>query len=588
MTTATEPIAKPVTPETPKVPPKPALKKEGPARRIAIWAIAIVILGGVGYWTYGKLRASPPAKMITAKVAKGDIVETVSASGSITAQTGAEVHIGAQISGRIKRLTTDVGSYIKAGQVVVELDLPDLRAQLDQANAALALAETKYAQQVSGVGQVRTQTASSLDVASQAVLSARQKLVVAEANAKLQAQQTPTDIKKASTALTTAQSVLAQTKAGADLQITTAKEAVIQAQANATNSAVALKRAQSLYDQGFTAAADLDLAKSQDGVFQSQVRSATHNVEIVQQKMTADLQASSDAVASAQAVLEAARMETQTVVARNADVRDAAASVRQAEANLDAAHGNTANDTLKSQDVTAALDAVKQATAQVAYNQAQMDKSFIRSPISGTVLQLAAQQGETVSAGLSTQTLLIVADLKRLEVDAFVDETDIGKVAIGQVAKCTVNAFPGQTFTGKVSKVASGSTIQQAVVTYDVTIAIEDPKHVLKPDMTAAVSIETGHLKDVLVIPSFAVQAAVVGSTVNVFKTVNGQDKAVSTPIVTGGTDGTNIEVKSGLKEGDVVILAGAVTTPTKSASSSPFGQQGGGGPRGGGGGRGG
>ena len=555
--------------------------KRGPAKKIAIWISVLVVIGLVGFWTWGKLHKAPDAKLITTKIARGDLVETVSATGSITAQTGAEVHIGSQIVGRIKRLATDVGSYVTAGQLIAELDLPDLRAQLDQSEATLAQAETRYAQQVSGVNIVFTQTASSQDVAQQAVTSAQQRLLVAQANAKLQQQQTPSDIKKASTALSTAKSVQVQTKAGADLQVTTAEEAVVQAQANATNSAVNLVRARTLYAQGYSAKVNLDAAEAQDGVYQSQVRAATQNVGLVKQKVAADLQAASDSVASAQAVLEAANAETQTVLARNADVGDAKAAVKQAEANLVAAKADRGNDTLKQQDVRTALQAVTQAKALVAYSTAQMDKSYIRSPISGTVLQLAAQQGETVAAGLTTQTLVIVADLKRLEVDAFVDETDIGKVAIGQPALCTVGAFPGQTYKGKVIKIASGSTIQQAVVTYDVTVAIEDPKHQLKPDMTANVSIETGHLRGVLLVPAVAVQLGSRGSSVNVLQMANGKQKIVATPVKTGGTDGLNVEITSGLKEGDTIVLAGVTTSSAPKAASSPFGS-----PRGGPGGR--
>ena len=570
---------------TPGVPASTLRARNGPrpksrARQVLTWVVTLAVVGLVVIWAWGKLHAAPAAKLITAKVSVGDLVETVSASGSVTAQTGAEVHIGSQISGTIKRLATDVGSHVKAGQLIAELDLPDLRDQLRASQAALAQAETKYSQEISGVNQVNTQTSASLNVARQAVLSARQKLRVAQANAKQQNAQTPSDIRKGETALSTARSTLAQTQAGANLQVTTAEEAVTQAQANATNSAANLARYQKLYAEGFVAKADLDSAVAQNGVYQSQVRAAEQNVDLVKQKVAADLQAARDSVGSAEAALAAAKAETQTVLARAADVRDAETAVKQADANLQAAIANGANDVLKQQDVQVAKEAVSQAEATVAYNQAQMNKSFIRSPISGTVLQLAAQQGETVAAGLSTQTLIIVADLNRLEVDAYVDETDIGKVKLGQPAQCSIDAFPDQTFSGKVTKIASGSTIQQGVVTYDVTVAIQDPKHELKPDMTASVSIQTGKITGALLVPAVAVQIGSHGSTVNVVKIVDGKQTIVATPVVTGGTDGVNIEIKSGLNEGDTIVLAGGTSGPAR-GPVSPFGPA----PRGGGGG---
>ena len=100
-------------------------------------------------------------------------------------------------------------------------------------------------------------------------------------------------------------------------------------------------------------------------------------------------------------------------------------------------------DVLQAQEaVKTAQEAVRVAKAQVDYQKAQLEKTVIRSPITGTVLQLAQQQGETLAAGLNAPTLIVVADLNRLQVDAYVDETDIGKVRLGQEADITVDAFP--------------------------------------------------------------------------------------------------------------------------------------------------
>lgn len=556
-------------------------------RKPLVWGAVVLAIVLVGYFAWMRTRSGgAEARIITTTVTRGDLTETVSATGSVSAQTGAEVKIGSQIAGRIKRLATDVGSFVRKGQLIAELDLPDLQAQLDQARANLALAQTRYAQQLAGVSMERTQTAQSVNVAMQAVTGAQQKLQVARSNAEQQAQNTPSDIKRASTALSTAQSTLRQVQAGANLQVANAKEQLAQAQANAANSEANYKRMQSLVAQGFAAQADLDAAKAQADVNQSQIRAAQQNVDLVNQKVAADLQAATDGVDSAKAALTSAQAEVHTVTARNADVLDAQAALRQSQASLQTALGNKSNDILKQQDVQAAADAVRQAQAQVAYNSAQMDKSFIRSPIDGTVLQLAAQQGETVAAGLSTQTLIIVADLKRLEVDAYVDETDIGKVQLGQSAQCSVDAFPDRTFKGKVTKIASGSTIQQGVVTYGVTVTIDDPEHVLKPDMTANVSIQTGHRSNALLVPAVAVQVGTKGSSVNVVTFVNGKRQITQKKITTGGTDGVNIEVLDGVSEGDTVVLAGASQAssggPGGRGPTSPFGPQSKGGGRGG------
>lgn len=179
--------------------------------------------------------------------------------------------------------------------------------------------------------------------------------------------------------------------------------------------------------------------------------------------------------------------------------------------------------------------------------------------------------------------MIVVADLDRLEIDAYVDETDIGKVQLNQSATITVDAFPTTQFAGHVTKIASGSTIQVGVITYDVTIALNNVGHQLKPDMTASVTIQTAKRTGVLLVSSDAVKIGTDGLTVNVLNLKSGKATAKSRTVTTGGTDGVNTEIRSGLKEGETVVLAGAVKTAVAKKSTSPFGT---GGRGGGGGGR--
>lgn len=550
--------------------------------------IGLAILAILGYWGWSKTHPADAGanSLITAPVTRGDLIETITATGSITPQTGAEVKIGSQITGRIKRLYADVGTNVKAGEVIADLDLPDITAQLNQAEANLQAAQTKLVQQQTGMGMQETQSSSAVAQAQANLNSARARLASAEAAAKLQTAQTPQDIKRAETALATAKAALstaksnqAQVQAGANLQVANAKEQLNQAKATAANSASNLKRETDLYKQGFESASAVDNAQAQADVNQSQVAAAQQNVTLVQQKVDADLQAARDQVTqaqqgveSAQAALVAARAGTYSNSVKLADVRDAQAAVRQAQANLTMALGNVTQNTLKRQDIQQAQDAVKAAQAQVKYQQAQVDKTVIRSPITGTVLQLAAQQGETLAAGLSAPTLIIVADLNRLQVDCFVDETDIGKVRLGQPAEITVDAFPKHKFTGHVTKIASGSTIQQGVVTYDVTIALENTRGRLKPDMTANVTLQTGKKTNVLLVPSEAVKVGTRGSTVNVAVKKDGKTTTETRRVRTGGSDGVNTEITDGLKEGDVVVLAGGEAQRRGFGPANPFG----------------
>ncbi len=464
--------------------------------------ITVVAVAGLGWFGWAKTHppADPNAKLLTAPVTRGDLLETISATGSITAQTGARVNIGSQITGTIKRLYADIGSYVKAGDKIAELDLPDLQAQVNQQKANLEqakinaiTAQTKLDQQRNTLRMVDAQTNSALAQAKAAYSAAEARLSSAGAVASQQSAQTPEDINRAQTALdvskaalSTAQAALQQTQASKNLQIATANEDLAQAKANYANSSITLKRNQDLLAKGFVAQSVVDSAQAQASVDSSKIASAQQNVQLVTEKVAADLTTAENAVAqakqnvlAAEASLKAAKSGTYTVAARNADRVTAEAQKGQAQADLITAQANLQQIEIKRQDVrqaeealSVARQAIVVAQAQLDYQNAQFAKTIIRTPITGTVLQLAQQQGETLAAGLSAPTLIVVADLNRLQVDAYVDETDIGKVKLGQEAEITVDAFPKSPFRGRVVKIASGSTIQQGVITYDVTLSI--------------------------------------------------------------------------------------------------------------------
>jgi multidrug efflux pump subunit AcrA (membrane-fusion protein) len=158
-----------------------------------------------------------------------------------------------------------------------------------------------------------------------------------------------------------------------------------------------------------------------------------------------------------------------------------------------------------------------------------------------------------VAAGMQAPTFVTIIDLKRVQVDAYVDEVDIGKVKIGQRAVFSVDAFPAMDFEGKVSAIYPKAVIQDNVVNYDVVVDIETPYHgLLRPEMTASVSIFLERREDVLAVPAKAVQRERGKNVVYVIA----DDRTDPREIKAGWRDGQWIEVASGLEEGDTVLLA--------------------------------
>ena len=224
----------------------------------------------------------------------------------------------------------------------------------------------------------------------------------------------------------------------------------------------------------------------------------------------------------------------------------AKAEVALAEKSLELAKARYVEDRKQaSAEIDRARSALKNANVLLSY-------ATITAPIDGVIASVSTEEGETVAAGMQAPTFVTIIDLKRLQVDAYVDEVDIGKVTVGQHAVFTVDAFPATEFEGKVSAIYPKAVIQDNVVNYDVVIDIETPYHGrLRPEMTANVTIFLEQREGVLAVPAKAVQRE-RGRNVVYVQTDGGAEPR---EIKVGWRDGQWIEVASGLQEGETVLL---------------------------------
>lgn len=224
-------------------------------------------------------------------------------------------------------------------------------------------------------------------------------------------------------------------------------------------------------------------------------------------------------VANAQAALQAARSNLRQAEAAFAQ-SDAALKRKESlfQQNLVSPEELDVARTTRDSD-KARLDArredVAQSSASVTIAQARLRKTRFVSPLDGTVTQLAIEQGEIVVTGTMNNpgtVILTVADLRRMKVEADVDETDVSSVRIGQPAKVTVDALPDTSLAGHVTEIANSPTISDAgsqdqQTNFLVDVMIDVPPAVLRPGMTADVEITTATRDSVLLVP---IQAVVV------------------------------------------------------------------------------
>lgn len=233
-------------------------------------------------------------------------------------------------------------------------------------------------------------------------------------------------------------------------------------------------------------------------------------------------------------------------------------------------------------------------TAEASYQSAQSEHqrsltnlsyASIYSPIDGVVLNRAVDEGQTVAASFNTPELFAIAnDLTQMEVQADVDEADIGQVKLGQAVSFTVDAFPDDNFRGEVSQIRLKPTTASNVVTYTVIISAPNPKQKLMPGMTANITIVTEQSENTVLLATKALkfwpadsllgnQTYSRSSDTGNIHTVWSYNGQLFTPIkvVTGINDGTNIQIVSGLKSGDEIVVNASLTSSTSKSSSSPF-----------------
>jgi HlyD family secretion protein len=195
---------------------------------------------------------------------------------------------------------------------------------------------------------------------------------------------------------------------------------------------------------------------------------------------------------------------------------------------------------------------LQEARANLSQAKVNLSYATIYSPIDGVVLKRAVNIGQTVAAMFSTPTLFTIAeDLTKMQVEADVDEADLGQVKLAQQVTFTVDAYPGQTFTGTVSQIRISPKITNNVVTYTVIVNAPNPDEQLFPGMTASIRIqiatETG-----LLIP---VEALTTDNTLRV-KTPQTIETRTIHP---GLSDGISTIARTGITEGEQIIITESI-----------------------------
>jgi HlyD family secretion protein len=241
--------------------------------------------------------------------------------------------------------------------------------------------------------------------------------------------------------------------------------------------------------------------------------------------------------------------------------------------------------------VRAAQAQVTQVAASLKQAQVNLAKTVILSPIDGIVVARNVDVGQTVAASLQAPTLFVIAaDLTRMRLKASIDEADVGRIAAGQKVAFTVDAYPGEPFSGMVEQVRLNPVVEQNVVTYAAIVSAPNPELKLRPGMTANATVEISRRENVLKAPAAALRVRPDADALKLLGAepaianarpsqpskgtatiwVSEGESIRSVSVRTGVTDATSVEILEGtIEEGARVVTRIGTAAATPAASST-------------------
>jgi len=357
-------------------------------------------------------------------VIRKDIYQKVLATGTVTLKTGAEVKIGARVSGQLEKLMVKIGDVVRAGDMIAKIEHEDLLARVAQYRADLSAEEAR----------------------------------------------------------------LTKIREEGPLEINKLKAELEEFNAQISLAQKMLSRNQALRQKGIVSESVVDEADERLLVLNAKINLVEEEIKLEEVRLKNDIR------------LQEAKIE--------------------------------------------------KALANILEEETKLSYATVTAPIDGVVAFVSTQEGETVVASMSAPTFVTLIDLKKLEVTAFVDETDIGKIKDRQKARFTVDAFPKKFFQAEIREIHPKAVIKDNVVNYEVMLEISKKNiSLLRPEMTANIVVTTGVHEDVLTIPRGAVKRSGKKS----FAVMKTEVALSENPIELGWRDGDAQEVLSGLNDGDQV-----------------------------------
>lgn len=496
-------------------------------------------------------------------VKRGSISQKVSASGQTA--PAKKINLQFEIQGRIKSILVEAGEKVKEGDILATLEDSELRSQVSEYQAAVAVAQASLEKLLAGSSPEEIAVyETGLESARTTLKNEQQDLADTQVQAQNDLLEAYDDgFDSASAAYTASDKALKTYDTFRERYFYFNDTISSQLRLQSVSGQTELSAAKAAID-----AASANLSGNNVVAALSQAKTALNKIKDALALMRTDMEEVSYKTAVSSADRTTINTERTTIDTAITDVTTARQKIssqeltNQTDINVAQAAVDTAKVSVQSgQDKLNQLKAsprqvdidlnqaqVAQARAALSRAQKQLVKTVLRAPISGVVTDIGQKAGQTVTI---QDAVLSIMTENSLLVEIDISEVDIGKVKLSDKAEVSLDAFPDEKFAGKVIEISPSETISQGVVYYKAKVGFDNFDGRPKPGMTADVDIITETKDNVLLVPSLAVARTDGEGAVKVLL----DDKVTEVKVQTGLRDDEGqMEIISGLKEGDKVI----------------------------------
>ena len=459
---------------------------------IIVIAVVILVSGGLLLWGQRakatKEEANNTPEIKTATVERGNIEVTIDATGTIEPLNIVEV--SSKASGKILEITVEEGDYVEQDAVIARIETTYVAADLEQAQADFSAAQARFDQSKISIELQKEQTAIQIQQAEEKLAEAEKQLEQLKEQIRIEKitnqrqlndAQNSHEMARLRYTLLTSETVREEDKKRAEASVN-------QAKANHELAKKEYERKQQLFDKQFISKSDLDSAGTQLQSAQAQYDSAKQQLELVKQPASeAELKLSEAEIQKAAYAIDGANEQIEKEKYRDLEIKIQEHRVTQSKDALELALANKKQIDLKEKDLESSNAQLMRSASALQLAKESYDDTVIRAPISGTILEKKVEEGQVIvssfggggrsgSVSSEGQVLATMADLEKVFVATEVDETDIGKVKVGQPVTITVEAYPDQPLQGEVLRIAPQGQVVQNVTTFKVITEITNTR----------------------------------------------------------------------------------------------------------------